>query len=295
MPLSTRRKVQIAKALYHLVMLPRRCLGLSDRVEAIRDGIRWQLELSEGIDLALYLSVYEPSTVRACRELVRPGTVVLDIGANVGAHTLRLARLVGPSGRVVAFEPTEFAFRKLHANLALNPELAGRVTPVQAMLTDRAGAAPPPEIYSSWPLTSDSRVHAKHCGSLQSAAGARVVTLDLALTELGLERVDFVKLDVDGFECVVLEGARNTLEAWHPTIVLELVPYHLEEAGRSLDDLVAILQRAGYELFDLDTRAPLPRSLEALQATCMADGGRNVLALPRVTPAPAESREVRVE
>ena len=77
------------------------------------------------IDFAIYLGgMFERNTALALRKLVRPSSLVLDIGANIGAHTLRLANLVGSSGRVFAFEPTDFAYSKLQANLDLNPALA---------------------------------------------------------------------------------------------------------------------------------------------------------------------------
>ena len=55
---------------------------------------------------------YEPENLRAYRRVVQPGFVVLDIGANIGSHTLPLAQMVGPSGRVYSFEPTDYAFGK---------------------------------------------------------------------------------------------------------------------------------------------------------------------------------------
>lgn len=83
-----------------------------------RDGIHWDLDLSEGIDFAIFLlGGLELRTLRLYRRLVQPGDTVLDVGANIGAHALPLARLVGASGRVVAFEPTQFAFCKLQRNL----------------------------------------------------------------------------------------------------------------------------------------------------------------------------------
>ena len=69
------------------------------------------------------MGAFEKRTVAAYSRLVRPGMTVIDIGANIGAHTLPLAKLVGPTGRVIAVEPTIWAVERLRANLDLNPPL----------------------------------------------------------------------------------------------------------------------------------------------------------------------------
>src|SRR5688572_20988587 len=104
---STAQKVGLAKMASRVVLSCRKLLGRPAQAQFVRDGIRWQLDLREGIDFSIYLlGSFEPATVRAYRRIVKPGQTVLDIGANIGAHTLPLARLVGPGGRVIAFEPT---------------------------------------------------------------------------------------------------------------------------------------------------------------------------------------------
>src|SRR4030095_4914874 len=115
--LRTTTKIGPAKGLSHAISRGRRLAGLGSQTEVVRDGLRWQLDLCEGIDLALYLGIFETDSVSVVRRLLEPGAVVLDIGANIGAHTLPMARRVGPNGKVYAFEPTQFAFQKLQNNI----------------------------------------------------------------------------------------------------------------------------------------------------------------------------------
>src|SRR5437868_5028533 len=151
--LTTREKITIAKAGYQLVMVGRRLFGLPRRLEVERDGVMWQLDLAEAIDFTIWLrGRFEPGTLSLCERLLSPGAVVLDIGANVGAQTLPLARAVGNTGCVYAFEPTAFAVEKLRANISLNPSLRSRVIVAQTMLASRDDAALESQIYSSWPL-----------------------------------------------------------------------------------------------------------------------------------------------
>jgi len=112
----------------------------------------WELDLSEGIDLSIYLfGRFERDTSKALKKATRPGMVIFDIGANVGAHALPMARWIGESGQVYAFEPTDWAFSRLKRNLNLNPSLSRTLIPVQCALTDNA-AETPKAFHSSWSL-----------------------------------------------------------------------------------------------------------------------------------------------
>jgi hypothetical protein len=85
--LTTREKITMAKAGYHLIMAGRRLCGLPRRLQVERDGLAWQLDLAEAIDFTIWLrGRFEPATLALCERLVSPGAVVLDIGANVAPH-----------------------------------------------------------------------------------------------------------------------------------------------------------------------------------------------------------------
>ena len=133
------------------------------------------------------------------------------------------------------------------------------------------------QIYSSWPLVREDSLHATHLGRLQSTEGARSISLDTYLRQTGVPRVDFIKLDVDGFECEVLEGARHCLDIFRPTILMELAPYVLREHGASLAQLVAILGRSGYRFELLDGEA-LSNDAATLENKIAHGSGINVIA-----------------
>ena len=276
--LATRTKIALARTMATPVLLARRVVGLGAATDVVRRGIRWRLDLREGIDFAIWLfGRFEGSTVRAYEQLVRPGHVVLDIGANVGAHTLPLARLVGPTGRVICFEPTDFAFRKLVINVRSNPDLVARLTLIQAMLVGAANGSVPEALFSSWPLRSGHDLHALHGGRAMTTHGARATTLDAALDEVGVGCVDFVKMDVDGHECGVLRGATDTLRQG-PRILMELAPYVLDETGASIEELVEILGAAGYALTELGSGRRIRLDGKAIRALVPSGSSINVLA-----------------
>lgn len=278
--LTTRHKLFLARRAQSLIMAVRRASGRGPEVAVARRGIRWQLDLSEGIDFAIWLfGAFEPRTLRHYLNHLKPGNVALDIGANIGAHTLHLALSVGSTGRVLAFEPTDYAFGKLKANVALNPDLAARVAAHQVMLTDNSLPAPVPAIYSSWPLEPEGGgTHLLHGGLLKSCASARAATLDELMEIERVNRIDLVKLDIDGYECAMLRGAIRTLARFQPSIIMEIAPYVLREHGSGVAELVEILGATGYALRDIETRRSLPLDAHWLESAIPIGGGRNVIA-----------------
>jgi FkbM family methyltransferase len=277
--LATRTKLALAAAASSLVSGGRTLLGRDSSATVRRGGIRWELDLREGIDFSIYLlGGFERGTAAALRSLVQPGSVVFDIGANVGAHTLGIARSVGPSGCVVAVEPSDEAFAKLARNVRINPEFEGRVRLRQLLLAENANAAAPPVLYASWPLHPTGPVHPKHGGRLVTTRGASVDTLDQLMAREGLGRLDLIKLDVDGFEARVLEGGRGTLRRCQPVIVMELAPYVHAEAGGSFADLVDLLRTAGYGVTDASSGRAVPLDVEALRRRIPDGASLNVIA-----------------
>lgn len=277
--LPTSAKITIAGVLLRIVRLLRRLGGRSgDLVRCRRAGLDWELDLNEGIQLSIYLfGAFERSTTRALRRLIRPGLTVIDAGANIGAHTLPLARRVAPHGRVIAVEPTCAAVTALRRNLALNPELDGCVTVVHAALGS-GDAAAAGSYYASWPIGGEGDVHPKHRGRRISASGARAATLD-ELAD-GLASVDVLKLDVDGHELQVLRGGSRALRKYRPAIALELCPYALAEHGDSLGELTAYLAALDYRLVHERTLRPLPEEPRALERRIPRNGSINAVAVP---------------
>jgi len=280
--MKTTHKIGAARVIYQAVHAGRTLMGRTDRQIVVRDGITYDLDLSQGIDFAIYLGgIFERGTAIALSKLTEPSALVLDIGANIGAHTLRLAKMVGPHGRVMAFEPTDFAFRKLRRNLDLNPALASRVEASHCFLTASDGTTVPDAIYSSWPLATEPGLHAKHLGREMQTKSAKARSLDSVLAECGDRKVQLVKLDVDGFECDVLRGATLLLRDARPIFVMELAPYVLEERGTSLDQLLSYFIPNGYLFYDERTRKRLPSAAMELQGLVASGESMNVIA--RVT------------
>jgi FkbM family methyltransferase len=196
------------------------------------DGLRFDLDLSEMIDLTSYLGQFEPEVVAAIHRSTLPGMTVLDVGANVGVHALRFARLVGPQGKVVAFEPTDFAFAKLARNAALNPMEQLQI--VKVALGQESAQGQVVNFRASW-QTDGRRVD-----------GPSIVDfarLDDWCDAHGIKHVDIVKTDVDGNEFPLMAGGLRIIEESRPLFLMEAATLHFESDETNP---FLLLERIGY-------------------------------------------------
>ena len=205
------------------------------------DGITYELHLSEFIDSEIYsYGCFEEDTTRTIKSIVRAGMTVLDIGANIGAHTLAMAKTVGSEGQVIAFEPMAWARKKLRTNIGLNSFT--NIVVEKHALSNRTN------IGSAGFRTSWDRYERASDGVVPEEA-VLFDRLDNYVENHNLLTVDFIKLDVDGFEYKVLEGAVETIKRFKPTLSMELGHWTLEKQGDTLEALTTLLHSLGYKFF----------------------------------------------
>ncbi len=278
--MKTVTKNRIARAAYRLIHFFRLLVGRPDRVIAIRAGVAYQLDLNEVVDFVIYMrSYFEPNTTQALKRNISKSDIVLDVGANIGAHTFHMANFVGDNGFVYAFEPTETAYKKLYSNLELNPTLKSRVKIFQYFLSDKDSLDLPKDICSSWPLIGDkSKLHPKHLGKAVATKGGETRSLDSLVEELEINRIDLVKMDVDGFECRVLSGFQKTMSRDLPTFIMEYSPYQLEEQGHSSEEFLGYFLRLGYKFYFEKNEEPLPMDLDQIHLLVEDGASINIIA-----------------
>ena len=230
----------------------RKILGLPLIVRVQRRGLNYELDLSEGIDSSIYLKGdFEKDVRLSIEQHTAPGMGVLDIGANIGGHTLDFAKCVGVEGIVYAFEPTQFAFKKLQIHCSLNPDL--KIIPLQIGLTDHQNTPLPEMISSSWNLVRNSKeANPLDYGFAQSIQGARQLSLDQWVLETNINQIDIIKIDVDGQETKVLRGGIETLKKFKPKLIMEFAPHHFTNSNETFMDMLQILISLNYKFERLD-------------------------------------------
>lgn len=247
------------------------------------NGINYELDLREVIDSQMfYAGSREPDTSRTLELLCRKGDVVIDIGANVGSHTLPMAHLVGDAGQVYAFEPVPWAIGKLKRNLNLND--FKNIETEQIALSDENHAGVEMEFRASFKIEAGQGVDKQ--GQINQdwwreceRVVTKMQTLDSYVQEHGLARVNLIKLDVDGFEGKVIRGALNTLKQHKPFLIMEIAPAWVAMRGDPAIKIAKQLLGIGYRCFSevtFDEFLDVERMIHEIPS----DGGVNVVFAP---------------
>lgn len=192
--------------------------------------------------------------------LVRPGHVVIDVGANIGTFTLLASLRAGPAGRVVALEPFPSTYEQLERSLALN----GCTNVVSARLAAWNEAASLHMSSATEPKDHAGVCHVAREGDRHLAA-VEATTLDALATSLELPRVDVIKLDIEGAELPALEGAEQILSTWRPVLLLEVDQQLTARFGYTPERLAEYLRQfdyQGYALYEDYRAAPSRLTLE---------------------------------
>ena len=194
---------------------------------------------------------FEPNEFVFMESLLKPGMVMIDVGANDGFFTVVAARQVRETGRVYAFEPSEREYSRLQANLQLN-----QLTNVQ---TERKAVAEAGgkgllricEYGHEGQNTLGDFVHKVNGAGTQEV---ELCSLDDYFKNEKLTHLDFIKIDVEGAEHKVLSGSQGIISRFKPVIMLELLDPALNKQGSSAKEVVSLLKGMGYLIYDFSPR-----------------------------------------
>lgn len=185
---------------------------------------------------------FEPASTRAIEHFVKRGDVVIDVGANIGYYTVLISKLVGSSGKVIAFEPTrhfaDVLRRNIQANRLSNVEVVnfGLSNKTQDLLIDIG--------------PSSATLHSPEgFDAIISHENISLTTLNEFLKQRPPGKIDFIKMDIDGHEPLFFEGAWETLEKYSPIVIFEVSHLHYLEAGFSAWEFYDLVRSKGYKFF----------------------------------------------
>lgn len=226
-------------------------------------------DLTEEVQRFLYfVGLYEPIESWFFCHLIKPGAIVIDAGANVGQYTLLASTQAGPQGQVHSFEPMPENFNTLRHHVELNH--CHNVHLNQVALWSEPGEM---ELYrpldgehnngSFVILHPDPEKRPTNIDS-QSLTKVPVLTLDQYVEEHNLPSVDLIKMDIEGAEPFVLQGARRTLERFRPPILAEVRQDALAGLGTTLEEFETLLQDLQYRAFDICADRPEKGHIERL-------------------------------
>lgn len=210
-----------------------------DSVEV--DGVKIFLDPKDSMEFSV--REFEPGVTQLFKEKVKKGFVVVDVGAHIGYYTLLSAKLVGPEGKVFAFEPSPENAALLRRGVKEN---GFDVEVIEKAVSDAAGSA---TLFMSQ-VSNDNRCY--DTGGNRKKISVQTLKLDDFFRG---GRVDFIKVDVDGFEFRVLRGAKDILSgAKAPMFVSEFNSHYLEQAGEEPEEYLRYLFNLGFRVYNIGDR-----------------------------------------
>jgi FkbM family methyltransferase len=273
----TRIKIFLAKILYKTVTL---FVGKEKRIIK-QDGVNYEVDLSEGIELSLYLfGSFQKHITKNSFLTIKDDFTIIDIGTNVGLMTLQFAKLV-PKGKVYSFEPTFYALERLKRNLSLNEDLAKNVTVINSFVSEKSSDNPNIVAFSSWKVNGErgTNDHPVHLGTPKAADGVPAISLD-DFTEINkIEKIDFIKIDTDGHEYEVFKGAKKAIAKYRPKIIFEIGLYVMDEKNISFDYYFNYFKDLNYRLFDTKTDNEI--NLGNYRKHIPKNGSTDLIAVPQ--------------
>lgn len=219
------------------------------------DGTRFISMPRNFSSLIVYFKNFRDPAIQKFMEVrLHDGSVFVDAGANVGTYTVRASQLVGTGGKVIAVEAHPFTFQYLQRNIALND--LNNVTPVHVALGSENGS-----INISYDASNPGETHI--AGHKEQSVAVPLKKLDEVLSGAGISRVDYLKIDVEGFEYPLLLGSRRTIaDNLNIVVQIELIEKHAARYGHSVKQIVEFLEGFGLSPHTVDDSGkPQPTDL----------------------------------
>ncbi len=239
-------------------------------------GVLMKLDLRNYVDQCIYKTGYfERSSSIFVENYIKSGMVCLDVGANFGYYTLKMSKLVGGEGKVIAFEPSSVFFSRLSENILLNG--SNNIETIQKGMSN---------FPQSLQLSVGSQSATMHWltdfsepNPIQESI--ELITLDEFASSSNIKRLDFIKIDIDGHEIFVLKGGIKTIKRLKPLILLEVSHIHYREAN------VDIIEFYNFIIYELNYKILLVNEKEVsnleefLIKCCDFSHSENILLKPK--------------
>lgn len=207
--------------------------------------------------------------------LISPGDTVFDVGTNLGETLLGFARIVGPSGHVYGFEPDPVNHATAVRNIVLNDY--GNITLSQVGVGE---ARTRQKLFRVEPNNRGmNRIlpKAEQDDSIDHTE-IEIVTIDEFVAERGIDRIDLIKIDIEGYEASAIRGAENVLATLRPKLFIELGYSRVIANGSHPDEILDSLRALGYVIYDAESGRQM---LSGEDLSHLGDGGMDIYAIAK--------------
>lgn len=223
---------------------PQSCYKKGSVRFAERNGIQYELDISDYIQYVIYFGLnVEPK--ETLYKSIKDGMFIFDIGVNIGETLLNISK-INKNGKNFGFEPVPFLYEKALKNIHLNK--TQNISLINEALSDREGT-----LFFELPIYRNYGGIHMSTKRTDLSYEVRATTLDNFIHREKIEKVDFIKIDVEGFEANVLAGADYTIRKYKPILFIEIIDEHLKRNNTSAEKIISKLIQLGYSVSDADT------------------------------------------
>lgn len=217
--------------------------------KTLKGGKKIKCNLADTVHQQIYFwGAYEPIECYLICQIAKKGMTIVDAGANIGFYSLMFSNVVAENGKVFSFEPVPHNYQQFQENL----DHSQNVENVQLILKGLWNKTE--TLTFSLDESMDKNAGSFTAGKVQSAFkqfSCHVTTLDEFVDENRIEKIDIIKMDIEGAELNALRGAENVLRKDHPIILLEVCDYTCASVGHTPDDLWNYLKQFDYKIFEI--------------------------------------------
>ncbi len=212
-------------------------------IRPYQQNLKIKLHIDEWIQQQIYfLDAFDERGIRFLKNHLKPGDVFLDIGANIGCYTLAASQIVTQTGKVYAFEAISGVFEKLTFNANIN-KLQNVVLENKAIYSKEDTLTFYVSARENMGMSSIFR-HDTESGQTEMV---KAISIDQYVREKNIEKIDIIKIDIEGAEMYALQGMTETLQNMKPLVMMELSDDVLPNTEFSKHDVISFMANMGYE------------------------------------------------
>ena len=213
-----------------------------------RNDVKLKLYTDSVLSELIYFGNFEEEELTFFSNYIKKDWVIFDVGANIGLHSLYASKLVGPNGRVISFEPVRKTYERLEENIERND--VDNVDTYNIALSDETGVAAITTSLDGFDAWNSIAGNQKFIGDRFTEERIVTQTMDGFISEHCPDvRIDFIKIDTEGWELNVLKGGAQYLKDNSPVLMVEYAMNVLENFDRKLEDIFDLLTSYGYFLY----------------------------------------------
>jgi FkbM family methyltransferase len=238
---------------YQRIFKPYRLFKGKSSICKFDGNLKIKADLEEWIQQQIYFfGIWDEQGIKFLKNSLKEGDVFFDIGANIGCYSLVAAKQTGPKGEVHSFEPVSKVFYKLQNNVSLNGFQNIKLN--QNAVFEKSGIL---ELFVSSNENGGMSSMFHHDTESGQIEKANAITIDEYVNTLNIQKIDFIKIDIEGAEIFALKGMKNTLRRFKPIILMELSDDILNTAQVDENEILSLLSDLNYEMRGIDQNGNL--------------------------------------